>query len=81
MPKGEHSSQFFKHSATTENNKFNVNMKLLGLKCAAQIVLPFLLLNTNFTCKHFLIRSELFAMQLLLSVTPEGTNIQQSLKN
>lgn len=28
-------------------------MNFLGLKRAEQIVLPFLLLNTNFTCKHF----------------------------
>lgn len=30
-------------------------MKFLGLKRAEQIVQLFLLLNTNFTCKHFLL--------------------------
>lgn len=38
----------------TENNSFSVHIKYVGLKSAEQIVLPFLLLNTNLTCKHFI---------------------------
>lgn len=36
-------------------------MKFRGLKRAQQIVQLFLLLNTNFTCKHFLISCSLLA--------------------
>lgn len=37
-----------------ENIKFSVHMTVLGSKCAEQIVLLFLLLNANCTCKHFI---------------------------
>lgn len=32
IPKGELTSQFFQHCATTENNEFNGHMEVLGLK-------------------------------------------------
>lgn len=41
-------------NATTENNSFSVHIKFIGLESAEQIVLPFLLLNTNLTCKYLI---------------------------